>query len=121
MFEHQERTAILLLVAVAGIAIGAHLVLGFIGKHPFASDYSNSSADGELVSTHGTIGEVMVIKNGGHLILVVDNVTVFIPAHVAGSVSYAKGQNIMLYGTVQTYRGEKEIVVNSAGDISLLP
>ena len=51
----------------------------------------------------------------------VDNLTVFVPAQVAGSVSYAKGQNVTLYGTVQTYRGEKEILVGASGDISLLP
>ena len=121
MFVHQERTAILLLVGVAFIVIGAHFVLGALGKHPFASEYSNLSADGELVSAHGTIGEATVTKNGGHLLLKVDNVTVFVPAQVAGSVSYAKGQNVTLYGTVQTYRGEKEILVGSAGDIILLP
>jgi hypothetical protein len=121
MLGPQERTAILLLVAVAGIVLGAHLILNSIGKHPFASDYSNRSMDGELVSAHGTIDKVTVIKNGGHLLLVVDNVSVFIPAQVAGSVSLAKGQNVTLYGTVQTYRGEKEIVVGAAGDVSLLP
>ena len=121
MFVHQERTAILLLVGVAFIVIGAHFVLGTLGKHPFASEYSNRSADGELVSAHGTIGEATVTKNGGHLLLKVDNLTVFVPAQVAGSVSYAKGQNVTLYGTVQTYRGEKEILVGASGDISLLP
>jgi len=121
MFGHQERIAILLLISVAGIVIGAHLVLGFVGKHPFASDFSNRSADGELVTAHGTIDQVTITKNGGHILLKIDNVTVFIPAQVTGSVSYAKGQNVTLYGTVQTYRGEKEIIVGSADDISLLP
>ncbi len=121
MFVHQERMAILLLVGVAVIVIGAHFALGTLGKHPFASEYSNRSLDGELVSAHGTIGEATVTKNGGHLLLKVDNVTVFVPAQVAGSVSYAKGQNVTFYGTVQTYRGEKETLIGSAGDISLLP
>jgi hypothetical protein len=121
MFGYQERTAILLLICVAGVVIGAHLVLGSIGKHPFASEFSNRSADGELVTAHGTIDQVTVTKNGGHILLKIDNITVFIPAQAAGTVSYAKGMNITLYGTVQTYQGEREILVGSAEDISLLP
>lgn len=121
MLVQQERTAILILIAVVAVVIGAHLVLGAIGKYPFASVYSNRSADGELVRIQGTISDATVIKNGGHLLLNVNNVSIFVPAQVAGPVSYAKGQNVSLYGTVQTYRGEKEIVVGSFSDISLLP
>lgn len=121
MFEHQERVAILLLVCVAFTVIAAHLVLISIGKHPFASEFSNSSPDGELVIAQGTIEQVTVIKNGGHILLRVDDVAVFIPAQVASGTSYAKGKNITLYGTVQTFRGEKEIMVSSAGDIGFLP
>lgn len=120
MFEHQERTAILLLVAVAVCVIAAHIVLSAIGKPPFASDFSGSSPDGELVSIHGTIDQVTVIKNGGHIILKIDNITVFIPAQVSGKTSYTKGQNITVYGTVQTYQGVKEIVVNTADDIRFI-
>ncbi|MCX6689851.1 MAG: hypothetical protein NTZ39_09235 [Methanoregula sp.] len=121
MFEHQERTAILLLVAVAICVIAAHLVLGAIGKHPFASGFSGSSPDGELVCVQGTIDQVTLIKNGGHILLKIDNVSIFIPAQVAGKSSYTKGQNVTMYGTVQTYQGAKEIVVNSAGDIGIVP
>jgi hypothetical protein len=121
MFEHQERTAILLLVAVAVCVIAAHLVLGAIGKHPFASDFSGSSPDGELVCVQGTIDQVTVTKNGGHILLKIDNVTVFVPAQVSGKTSYTKGQNITVYGTVQTYQGAKEIVVGAAEDIGFVP
>jgi DNA/RNA endonuclease YhcR with UshA esterase domain len=121
MFVQQERTAICILIAVAVAVIGANLVLSAVGKYPFASVYSDRSADGELVRLCGTIGNATVTKNGGHLILFVDNVAVFIPANVAGAVSYTRGQNVTLYGTVQTYRGEKEIIVASAGDIRLVP
>jgi DNA/RNA endonuclease YhcR with UshA esterase domain len=31
-----------------------------------------------------------------------------------------KGDNIQLYGVVQTYRGEKEILVQQPGDIRLM-
>ena len=121
MFVQQERTAILILIVVAVAVIAANAVLSAVGKYPFASAYSDRSADGELVRLCGTIGNATVTKNGGHLILDVENVPVFVPAEVAGAVPYAKGQNVTLYGTVQTYRGGKEIVVASAGDIRLVP
>lgn len=121
MFEHQERVAILLLIGVAVTVIAAHLVLASVGKQPFSVPYTNQSADGELVIFSGCIDQVTVTKTGGHLLLYVDNVTVFVPGPVAGDRSFEKGTNLTLYGTVQTFHGTKELVVNSAGDIRFLP
>jgi len=117
MFGHQERVAILLLIAVAIVVIAAHIVLVQIGKEPFASAYSDQSADGTLVRLSGIIDQANVLSNGGHVLLSIDNVTVFVPAPVAGGRSFAKGTAVSLYGTVQTYKGKKEIVINSAEDI----
>jgi hypothetical protein len=51
MFERQERVAILLLLGVACAVITAHLILGTLGKQPFARPFTNNSAEGELVLT----------------------------------------------------------------------
>lgn len=117
MFGHQERTAILMLCGVAIAVIAAHLVLVCVGKAPFATQFSPQSADGSLVRLEGVIDQATVLKNGGHVILTVRNTSVFIPAAVAGGHSFVKGTNITLYGTVQTYEGKKEIVINSPEDI----
>ncbi|MFA5332638.1 MAG: hypothetical protein WC342_09690 [Methanoregula sp.] len=117
MFCHQERVAILLLVAVAVIVSAAHLLLVEIGKEPFAADYSESVADGSMVRLSGTIDKATVIENGGHILLSVKNTSIFIPASVAGKSVFAKGSAVTLYGTVQTYQGKKEIVIHSADDI----
>jgi len=117
MLGRQERVAILLLCGVALAVIVAHLVLVHIGKEPFASAYTQQSADGSLVRLDGTIDQVTVIKNGGHIILTVRNVTVFIPSTVAGDRSFVKGTDVILYGTVQTYEGKKEILIGSIDDI----
>ncbi len=117
MFGRQERVAILLLIAVAVAVILAHIVLVHIGKGPFASAYTDQSADGTLVSLSGNIDQVTVLSNGGHVVLSVNNVTVFVPATVAGDQAFASGTTVSLYGTVQTYRGKKEIVIGSADDI----
>jgi hypothetical protein len=82
---------------------------------------SDLSADGTLVSITGVIDQATVLKNGGHVLLTVKNVTVFIPATVAGDRSFVKGTNVTLFGTVQTYQGKKEIMVSAAEDLRTIP
>jgi len=121
MFERQERVAFLLLVAVAVVVIAAHLALAVLGKQPFARPFSMNASDGELVVVEGQIDRITLISNGGHMVLEVNNLSVFLPAQIAGGISLQKGDRIMAYGTVQTYRGNKEVVVDSAGDIRVIP
>jgi len=120
MLGRQERTAVLLLMGVAVIVIAAHGILTSLGKQPFAHQFSNTTADGELVYFEGTIDQATLTKNGGHVNLRIQNLTIFIPAQVAQGMVFQKGQRVSLYGIVETYRGEKEIVVSSAGDITVL-
>jgi len=120
MFERQERVAFFLLVAVAIIVIGAHFVLAGLGKQPFARPFTNSSSDGELVFVEGQIDQIALTKSGGHLTVSMNNLSIFMPAQVVQEISLQKGDRISVYGIVQTYRGKKEIVVSSAGDIRLL-
>jgi len=119
MFERQERIAILLLVGVACAVLMAHLVLGTLGKQPFARPFTNTSADGELVIMSGTIDHITITKNGGHMNVYLSNVTIFIPAQIAQELTLSKGDSISVYGVVQTYRGEKEIIIRSGKDISV--
>ncbi|HET6580765.1 MAG TPA: hypothetical protein VFG36_02685 [Methanoregula sp.] len=117
MLERQERTAMVLLLGIVILVIAAHLILGLIGKQPFARSFTNSSMDGELVTAGGTIDHLVITQNGGHLNVYTDSVTIFIPAHVVQELTLKKGDVISVYGIVQTYRGKKEIVVSDAQDI----
>jgi len=99
----------------------AHLALGTLGKQPFARPFTNNSADGELVITDGTINQILITKNGGHMNVYLANITIFVPAQIAQELTLQKGDSISVYGVVQTYRGKKEIVVSSGKDISVLP
>jgi DNA/RNA endonuclease YhcR with UshA esterase domain len=121
MFERQERMAALLLVGVAIAVIAAHLVLAGLGKQPFARPFTNSSSDGELVVVEGQIDQIALTKNGGHMTVSVNNLSIFLPVQVVQQVSLQKGDRISVYGIVQTYRGKKEIVVNAAEDVRILP
>jgi DNA/RNA endonuclease YhcR with UshA esterase domain len=121
MFERQERVAILLLVGVAIAVIVAHVVLAGLGKQPFARPFTTSSSDGELVVVEGQIDQITLIKNGGHMNVNVNNLSIFLPAHVVQAVSVQKGDRISVFGVVQTYRGKKEIVVSAAEDVRVIP
>jgi hypothetical protein len=121
MFERQERVAVVLLVGVAIMVIVAHVVLAGLGKQPFARPFTNSSSDGELVVLEGQIDQITLTKSGGHMTVSVNNLSIFLPVQVVQVVSLQKGDRISVYGIVQTYRGKKEIVVNAAEDIRILP
>ena len=121
MFERQERGAMLLLVGVAIVVIVAHFVLAGLGKQSFARPFTNSSSDGELVVVEGQIDQIALTNSGGHATVSVNNLSIFLPAQVIQAVSLQKGDRISVYGVVQTYRGKKEIVVNAAEDVRILP
>lgn len=119
MLMRQERIALLLLAGVAVAVIAGFVVMGIVGKHGFAHPYSEASADGELVRLGGNVGRVTLIENGGHISLVVCNVTVFIPASAAQGLVIHKNDSVIVYGIVQTYHGKKEIVITDPDDIAI--
>jgi hypothetical protein len=119
MFMRQERIALLLLMVVAVTVITAHIALSMIGKHPFARPFSEHSLEGDLVVVKGTVGRAVLMENGGHVALVVENISVFIPSAAARGLTVHKNDTIALYGIVQTYRGKKEVLVNSREDIRI--
>ncbi len=118
MFEREERIALFLLIGVMLILVSAYLVLDFTGKGLFAVPYTDQSPDGQLVILNGTADKITPLANGGHIIIECNGATIFIPSQIAEKISVHKGEKLMIYGTVQTYRGKKEIMVNDARDIS---
>ena len=117
MLLRQERIAFGLLCAVTLVIMGATVVLGGIDRSSLARDFNNDVPDGELARIEGVIDSLQPTRTGGHLTVRVENVRVFIPASVAGSIELEKGDRVCITGTVRTYQGEKEIVVQSREDI----
>jgi len=120
MLTRQERNAFILLVIVTIVIITAFLVIESIGKSTFSTQFTRTTPDGTLVRLDGNVDRVTVTKNGGDLIFDVNGTTVFIPASTVDGVSLKKGDVVQLYGIVQTYHGEKEILVQQPGDIILV-
>jgi len=120
MLTRQERNAYILLALVTLAVVAGSILIESIGKSTFSTRFTSNSADGTLVQLEGNVDRLVVTKNGADLILEVNGTSVFIPASSARGVSLTKGDAVMLYGVVQTYRGEKEIVIQQPGDIRLL-
>ena len=118
MLGRQERIAILLLVGVAAVVICAHVVISSLGPQVFAKPFTAASQDGERVFVGGTINKV-TIMNGGHVMILADNNSIFVPAMVAQGLKIQNGDSIQVYGVVQTYHAKKEIAVGSQNDIRL--
>ncbi len=119
MLVRQERIAVLLLAGVALAVIAAHLILSGVGKEPFARPFTEASADGELVVVEGEIHDMKYTRTGGHLILTVNSSSLFLPGDIASGLTLRAGDRITAYGTVQTYRGKKEIVIAAPEDVRI--
>jgi len=121
MFGRQERLALLLLIGVTIAVITSHVILSTLGKHPFSVPFTGASEDGDLVSLAGTIDHLRVTRTGDHLLMQVNNTSIFISGPVAQQLALRNGDAVSLVGIVQTYEGNKEVVVQAASDISPLP
>jgi hypothetical protein len=122
MLLREERLAFVLLVIVAiGIILGS-VVLAGIDKGTLAKDFSPMQPEGSLVRIDGIVEELRWTQTGGHVNARVAGTQVFIPAAVAKKITLRKGDHVLVYGIIQTYRGEKEVVVQNAGDVkAVLP
>jgi DNA/RNA endonuclease YhcR with UshA esterase domain len=120
MLLRQERIALILLCIVAGGLIIVSAVLAGVDNATLATEYRDDSRDGIFVHLSGVTAEVRTTQAGGHIIATVNGTKVFIPSDTARDVALNPGDQVSLYGIVQTYRGEREIVVNSHTDITVL-
>lgn len=120
MLLRQERIALFLLCIVALGLVIATAVLAGVDNATLATEYRDDSRDGIFVHLSGVTAEVRTTQTGGHIIASVNGTKVFIPSDTARDVALNPGDQVSLYGIVQTYRGEREIVVNSHTDITVL-
>ena len=90
-----------------------------LGKGPFAQNYTVNSPEGSLVSYQGIVQKVTVTSTGGNTILDMGTVQLFIPASVE-TMDAVTGDTIQVYGTIQTWKGKREILVKDSKDIMIL-
>jgi DNA/RNA endonuclease YhcR with UshA esterase domain len=119
MLLRQEQIAFGLLCAVTAVIIVSTIALGGIDKTSMAREFRDDTPDGVLVRITGEIRDLQQTRTGGHLTARVEDVRIFIPATTADGVVLTEGDLVSVTGTVRTYQGEKEIVVQSHEDITV--
>ncbi|MDD3621126.1 MAG: hypothetical protein PHQ81_01830 [Methanofollis sp.] len=119
MLGPQEKRALIILISISSLLLIVHLALDQIGSAAFATPWTPDVEDGTFVLLRGEVGEVRALS-GGHLLTEVNRTRVFLPAGVAVRVEVREGTLVQVVGTAQTYHGEKEIVVESASDLTLI-
>ncbi len=119
MLTRPERRAIGIMAAV--ILLLAVLYVGTIYLFPDggAVPYQDDRQDGALVYLEGIVLDTKITSTGGHLIVNVSGVDVFVPKGGTELV-LLPGDHIRVVGKVETYAGNKEIVTNGISDISIL-
>ncbi len=119
MLGRQERVVLIVLCIVTAVILTGYIVLDLAGKEYFAGPYREDSPPGALVRLAGTVEQVTRTENGGHLILVVNRTRVFIPAGSVPGGGITKGDSLVIFGVVQNYRGDREIIVDRSEDIRI--
>ena len=115
----QERRAVILIITVLALLAICSYCIESTEKSRFATPFSGSLEDGTLAVLTGTITAATNTRTGGHLMLTVDNTTVFVPDGALEDPKKTIGDYVHVIGTVQTYHGKKEIIVASPNDMAV--
>ncbi|MDO5846555.1 MAG: hypothetical protein Q4Q04_06500 [Methanocorpusculum sp.] len=115
-----ERRAALIL---AGVTIA--LLLMYAGITVFlpeegAVPYSPSAADGSRVVLTGEVFSSKLTSTGGHVLLNVSGVSVFIEGGAERMLYFLPGDRVKVVGTMATYAGKREISVGTTGSVEIL-
>jgi tRNA(Ile2) C34 agmatinyltransferase TiaS len=109
--KREEMAAVVILIFASLAVCCLYLLSGY------SKPYSYSSADGDRVSVTGPVLHSEKTYQGGHVILTVRTdagpLSVFVPASsdaFKAASEAAPGDEIEAIGTVQTYKGAKEVV-----------
>ena len=119
MLTGLEKKALAVLLAVTVILAGFFLWFGVLNPDAGTVQYSENIPDKTRVTFTGEITSVKLTATGGHVLLNVSGVTVFVEGG-AENIFYTAGDTIRVVGITDTYAGQREIVVGTAGHIELI-
>ena len=119
MLTRPEKEAVITLIVVVSALFLLWVAFVFVFPDIGVVPYTDDVADNTKVTYAGVVESQKVTSTGGHLLLVVSNVTVFVQG--GGSELFVlPGDRIRVLGTASTYGGKREIVVSSIADIDFL-
>ena len=119
MLTKMEKKAIGVLFAVVIILIIFYLCFGVLYPNAGVTQYTSETPEKARVTYEGIILESKITSTGGHVLLDVSGVTVFVEDG-ADNIFYKTGDRIRVTGIVETYGGSREISVGTTGSISLI-
>lgn len=114
-----EKKAVVILLIVTAL-----LALLFVATAYFIPDngavpYSKDLPTGSFVKLEGTVEDIRLTNTGGHLILSVSGVNVFV--YKGGSdLNLMKGDRVKILGKTEIYSGAEEIYVDKLSYITIL-
>ncbi len=114
-----EKRAALVLLIVTVFLILFYICFGVLFPNTGAAIYTEDTPDGTRVILEGEILSTRITATGGHCLLNVSGVTVFVEGG-AENIFYQTGDRVQIVGIAETYAGSREIVVDTSGSIQLL-
>lgn len=120
MMQKEEKIVIVLLIMAV-----LSLIIGYFGFIPQVAAYSEDSKIGERIYVEGTILSKQMTAKGDNLILSISNlnIKVFISKDNGAKEVYDNlkiGDKVRINGKVAQYKNVREIVVESASDVTNL-
>ncbi len=111
----EKKAGILIVVSLLVILV-FHLAIQGAGPAFFSHPYDPALPDGKLVVCSGTIDDIRATWSGGHTIIILSDVKVFIPGGI-DPPPLRIGDQITVYGLLSTYDGEREIIIQKGSDL----
>ncbi len=118
--ERQELVGLILLIVVTLVVLaGVVIIPEMAGKEEYAKEYTPDLPEGTLVTISGTADNPHETKNGGHLIMNIDDVMIFIPATALPEFEITEGLPVKIIGKIQIWNQNREIMVSHRDDITI--
>jgi len=119
MLTCPERRAVGIMLAIILVLTSLYFWTVCFLPDGGAVSYTPETQDGTLVFLEGIVLDTKITSTGGHLIVNVSGVDVFVPGGGTDLV-LLDGDHVRVIGKADTYAGKKEIVTNSISDIRIL-
>ncbi len=111
-----EKKAGILIVGSLLVILAFHLAIQVAGPAFFSHPYDPALPDGKLVVYSGTIDDIRATWSGGHTIIILSDVKVFIPGGIDPPLVRI-GDQLTAYGIISTFEGEREIIIQKGSDL----
>lgn len=119
MLTRPERRAAGIMIIVVLLLAGMYIGTTYMFPDGGAVPYRDDKPDGTHVYLEGIVLDTKITGTGGHLIVNVSGVDVFIPKG-GTELILLLGDHVRVIGNVDTYAGKKEIIIHSMSDIRIL-